>query len=77
MEEVSWRQKSRTLWLKEGDNNTKFFHKMVNLHRRYNYMDKVVVDGVVYEEEGSGRKWFTSMNPFIRSLRLGDLRWMG
>ena len=77
LEEVSWRQKSRTLWLKEGDNNTKFFHKMANLHRRYNYMDKVVVDGVVYEEEGSGRKWFTSMNPFIRSLRRGDLRWMG
>jgi hypothetical protein len=51
MEEVSWRQKSRVLWLKEGeDNNTKFFHKMANSHRHYNYMERVEVDGAVYEE---------------------------
>ena len=41
LEETSWRQKSRVVWLKEGDNNTNFFHKMVNSNRRRNYMDRV------------------------------------
>ena len=36
LEEVSWRQKSREIWLKERDRNTKFFHQMANAHRRRN-----------------------------------------
>ena len=49
MEEISWRQKSRALWLREGDRNTKFFHRMANLHRKFNHLSRVVVDGVQYE----------------------------
>ena len=36
LKEISWRQKSRMLWIKEGDNNTKFFHRVANSRRRYN-----------------------------------------
>ena len=49
--ETSWRQKSRVLWLKEGDNNTKFFHGMANSHRRSNYIEKLEEEGVLYDED--------------------------
>ncbi|XP_065622554.1 uncharacterized protein LOC136064575 [Quercus suber] len=53
LEEISWRQKSRMLCIKEGDNNTKFFHKMANSHRRFNHLNFLEVDGVIYEEEAA------------------------
>ena len=39
------------LWIKEGDNNTKFFHKMANSRSRFNHLSFLEVDGVIYEEE--------------------------
>ena len=51
LEEVSWRQKSRMLCFKEGDNNTKFFHKVANSRRRYNYISMLEVNEVIYEDE--------------------------
>ena len=38
------------LCIKEGDNNTKFLHKMANSHRRSNYLSFLEVDGVIYED---------------------------
>jgi len=49
MEETSWRQKSRAFWLREGDQNTKFFHRTANLRRKFNFMSEVVVDGTRFE----------------------------
>ena len=51
LEEISLRQKSRVLWLKEGDNNSKFSHQMANSHRKNNYLGDLEVDGVVYEDK--------------------------
>lgn len=45
MEEISWRQKSQQLWLKEGDKNYRFFHKMANAQRRRNYLAAIKVNG--------------------------------
>ena len=50
-EEISWRQKSNALFLKEGDYNTRFFHRLANSHRRANTLRGVEVDGIMYEAE--------------------------
>lgn len=52
-EEISWRQKSRCLWLKKGDRNTKYFQKMANSHRRNNCIDKLKVGPEIIEDEDS------------------------
>ena len=46
MEEISWRQKSREVWLREGDRNTSFFHRMANSHRRRNCLSKIKINGI-------------------------------
>ena len=51
MEEVSWRQKSRELWLKGGDKNTGYFHKMANAHRRSNCLRKISINDKMIEKE--------------------------
>ena len=45
LEEVSWRQKSIEIWLKEGDRNTRFFHRMANSHRRRNSISSIRING--------------------------------
>ena len=51
LEETYWRQKSREIWLKEGDMNTKFFHRVTNSHRRNNALNKIKINGQWLTEE--------------------------
>jgi hypothetical protein len=45
LEEISWRQKSRATWFKEGDKNSKFFHSVANSHRQNNTIRQLYIDG--------------------------------
>jgi hypothetical protein len=47
MEEVSWRQKSRVLWLREVDKCMNIFHRMANFSRRRNTIDSLMIDGTI------------------------------
>ena len=51
MEEISWRQKSRETWLKKGDRNTGFFHRMANAHRRRNCLNNICINGRKLDKE--------------------------
>ncbi|XP_074321466.1 uncharacterized protein LOC141658006 [Silene latifolia] len=47
-EEQYWRQRSRALWLKDGDKNTKFFHTRAGERKKKNFIAKLIDDeGVV------------------------------
>ena len=51
MEEISWQQKSREAWLKEGDMNTGFFHRMANAHRRKNCLNSICINDRKLDKE--------------------------
>eukprot|EP00253_Pinus_taeda_P007097 PITA_07097 len=40
-EEILWRQKSKVQWIKEGERNTKFFHRSTIAHRNNNRIVKL------------------------------------
>jgi hypothetical protein len=48
-EDLNWRQRSKELWLKCGDRNTKFFQACATQRKRKNFIHKI--------KDGRGRLW--------------------
>lgn len=52
-EEIMWNQRSRALWIKWGDRNTKFFHATASQrHRKNRIMGLQDSEGIWQEEQG-------------------------
>jgi hypothetical protein len=76
---VSWRQKSRALQLKEGDNNKKFFHRLANLNKRNNSIESLMVDGNMTKESAIIQdhivNFYLKKKCIVNDIN-GDQRWM-
>ncbi|WJZ84046.1 hypothetical protein VitviT2T_003674 [Vitis vinifera] len=72
MEETHWRQLSREIWLKEGDRNTGFFHRMASAHRRNNQLERIKINGEWLLEEQEIREGIAST---FQSLLSEDMGW--
>ena len=47
------RQKARVKWLEEGDNNSNYFHRLINYRRRQNAIQGLFINGVWVHDPSS------------------------
>ncbi|KAL8478339.1 hypothetical protein ACS0TY_030301 [Phlomoides rotata] len=71
MEEMWWFQRSRVLWLKDGDRNTSFFHTKASQRRRRNTIHRIKDGEGIWARDSEGigkvltdyfKDLFTSVN---------------
>lgn len=60
-QEVFWRQRSKQLWLREGDQNSKYFHSATKIRRRMNQID------FLYDDQNNKAKWGSGLELVVES----------
>lgn len=73
-QEVFWRQRSKQLWLREGDQNSKFFHTATKNRRRMNQIN------FLYDSQGNKVEWGSGLestveNYFSNLFTCSDIVW--
>ena len=49
-QEIAWKQRFKVQWLKHGDKNTKFFHRIATSNKRFNSMEQLDVEGNIVKD---------------------------
>jgi hypothetical protein len=57
LERCMWRQRSRFLWLKEGDCNSKFFHVKASARWRKSFIPSITTNDVTTVFFLKGKRW--------------------
>ena len=47
------RQRAKQHWMEDGDRNTKLFHRVATMRRRFNAIEKIVVEGELRDDVSS------------------------
>ncbi|XP_011627013.1 uncharacterized protein LOC105421405 [Amborella trichopoda] len=53
VEEIYWRQCSRSKWLKEGNRDTKYFHIIASAHKRQNDISGITILGIDLDDHNA------------------------
>jgi hypothetical protein len=72
-EEALWRQKSRAIWIKCGDRNTKFFHHFSSYRRNHKHIWELKMD-TTYIITGQDKLIPTAYHFFKNSYSDRDLQ---